>query len=221
MPQVELWPMAGGVGGAGRASTWTPEEIAKLVEAHRSGMPRRAIALHLGRPKSTIDYRLATLGVREGPRPSSLAARFWKNVDVRGADECWPWTGYTDARGYGSISIWPTRTGSHRVAYALTHGEIPDEFIVRHDCDNPPCCNPSHLRLGTMVDNNRDKTERGRDAKGEGHGMARYTTEQVREVKRLLATTGLTHAEIAASAGVKVDTVDKISSGRQWKEVQL
>lgn len=41
---------------------------------------------------------------------------------------------------------------------------------VLHSCDNPPCCNPAHLFLGTNADNTADRHAKGRDARGAAHG---------------------------------------------------
>lgn len=51
---------------------------------------------------------------------------------------------------------------SHRVAWTLANGNIPDGLDVLHKCDNPPCCNPSHLFIGTARDNARDAISKGR-----------------------------------------------------------
>lgn len=52
---------------------------------------------------------------------------------------------------------------THRVSYFLTHGHLPPApLVIRHTCDNPPCCNPAHLVPGTYQDNARDCVERGR-----------------------------------------------------------
>lgn len=56
--------------------------------------------------------------------------------------------------------------GAHRVAYEIANGPIPDDLWVLHSCDNPPCCNPSHLRVGTYKDNVRDRVERDRSKGG-------------------------------------------------------
>jgi hypothetical protein len=88
--------------------------------------------------------------------------RFWSKVERRG--ECWVWTGSKDAHGYGRISS--TRGKSprrvHRVAYELTYGSIPDGAVICHDCDNPSCVRPSHLRAGTQKQNICDARDRGR-----------------------------------------------------------
>lgn len=91
-------------------------------------------------------------------------ADFWALVDERGADECWEWQGKRLATGYGFL--WYRRTiQAHRLAWILFHGmEPPPKMYVRHTCDNPPCCNPNHLRLGTPRDNTQDMMGKGRHA---------------------------------------------------------
>lgn len=86
---------------------------------------------------------------------------FWTHVDKSGA--CWLWTGTRNLQGYGTTTHRSLPIGAHRLAYELTHGfTIPAGMIVMHTCDNPPCVNPDHLRLGTQRDNVRDMTARGR-----------------------------------------------------------
>src|SRR5690606_32428514 len=71
--------------------------------------------------------------------------RFWGKVDVRGPSECWPWKASTWPSGYGQFRMDGRPTGAHRVAYAVTRGDIPAGLHVLHRCDNPPCVNPNHL----------------------------------------------------------------------------
>jgi hypothetical protein len=100
--------------------------------------------------------------------------RFWSKVDRSGGpDACWPWTcGRQRLRGYGFF--WLVSAGmnvlTHRVAYQLEYGDFPDESLcVCHKCDNPPCCNPSHLFLGTRATNAQDAKSKGRTLSGERH----------------------------------------------------
>ena len=53
---------------------------------------------------------------------------------------------------------------ANRMAWEETYGPIPDGLHVLHRCDNPPCCNPGHLFLGTHSDNNEDKARKGRNS---------------------------------------------------------
>ncbi|WP_326814076.1 HNH endonuclease signature motif containing protein [Streptomyces sp. NBC_01763] len=76
--------------------------------------------------------------------------------------DCWVWDGSTIGRGYGNFRIGGQNFLVHRSSYEIHHGPIPEGLMVLHSCDNPPCANPDHLRVGTNADNMRDRSERGR-----------------------------------------------------------
>jgi hypothetical protein len=91
----------------------------------------------------------------------TLSARLNQQLDKSGG--CWVWMGGRQKlMGYGKISLNGKDFLTHRVAWELANGPIPADMQVLHSCDNPPCCNPAHLHLGTHADNMREKTERGR-----------------------------------------------------------
>jgi hypothetical protein len=71
---------------------------------------------------------------------------------------CWVWKGRRNSHGYGLYN----HQRVHRLMYEQKVGPIPDDLMIRHACDNPPCINPDHLLLGTMADNMGDMVERGR-----------------------------------------------------------
>lgn len=99
---------------------------------------------------------------------ASDIARFWRKVDVRGPDDCWPWLAAVNGGGYGCFDI---RGGSYRAARVsmAIDGRDPLELCACHTCDNPPCCNPSHLFTGTVAHNNADMVAKGRQSKGLTH----------------------------------------------------
>ena len=94
------------------------------------------------------------------------ASRFWRRVRNRGAGgECWPWSGATYGDSYGRMRIGGRLEGTHRIAFSLASGSVVVRGALRlvlHSCDNPICCNPAHLRLGSFMQNNADMLARGR-----------------------------------------------------------
>jgi hypothetical protein len=141
--------------------------------------------------------------------------RFWSKVEKRG-DECWPWkAGVFADTGYGAfwLSTRQQNVGAHRVAALLTLG--PGDGFVLHSCDNPPCCNPAHLRYGTPADNMADRSDRGRAPAGERHPNAKLTQAQVDAI-RLERNAGDTLREIAERYGVTLQNIHYITSGERW-----
>ena len=120
--------------------------------------------------------------------------RFWEKVDhAGGPNACWPWIGKARHKfGYGLFFV-DRQNGlarslikaSHRVAYELTYGPIPPGKNVLHDCDNPPCCNPKHLSLGTQLENMAGAADRGRTARGEKHSRAKLTEQEVLQIRAM------------------------------------
>ena len=71
-------------------------------------------------------------------------------------DECWPWLGGIDGRGYGCAAAGNGRAvKAHRLAYQLLVGPIPEGLELDHLCRNRVCCNPVHLEPVTHRENLR------------------------------------------------------------------
>jgi hypothetical protein len=85
------------------------------------------------------------------------AHNFWLKVDILSEQDCWEWRGYKDPNGYGRYG----RIPAQRIAFELAKGAIGN-LCVCHSCDNPPCCNPNHLWLGTQQENIIDMNKKGR-----------------------------------------------------------
>lgn len=124
---------------------------------------------------------------------------------------CWVWTGNTNKKGYGLLSVGGRNRSCHRLVYAEQHGKIPDGLCVLHRCDNPPCINPDHLFLGTNAENNQDKIDKGRMPLGEKVGSHKLSADQVAAIRRDFRP-GLS-AVMAAQYGVIPATILSIVNG--------
>jgi hypothetical protein len=152
---------------------------------------------------------------------SEWADRFWSKVDVRGEDECWPWKAGKLRKGYGCFHIGRTVVGAHRAAWATQHGRSlpPSDVEVMHSCDNPPCCNPNHLSLGTRKQNAEDMAAKKRAAPqaGRANNNVRLSVADVEEIKSLVAR-GVRITTVASDFKVCPQHVHDILSGRRWAD---
>lgn len=158
-----------------------------------------------------------------GAKRTAAALLGWRErflSRVRKGRGCWPYTRGRVPYGYGAFTKGGANNNSlaHRVAYEIAHGPIPPGMQVCHHCDNPPCCRPSHLFLGTVRDNSLDSMRKGRRPHGEQNKRSKLTESDVREIRRLRAT-GMHQWPIARRFGVTQSTVWSILSGRGWKHV--
>lgn len=175
-------------------------------------------------------------------------ARFWAKVNKNGPvpahrpelGPCWVWTAsVTKSGGYGQMFtgyVGGVRqvTRAHRLAYELAGNQIPNGFVVMHKCDNPKCCNPTHLECGTHAANVHDCIAKGRKApppyfpdinrgkplvraKGAAHGGAKLTEAQVIEIR---ASTGsVLINEMADKYGVTPENISSILRRKTWKHI--
>lgn len=141
-------------------------------------------------------------------------ARFWSKVDKRDHDECWPWKAGVTEKGYGRYM---KSQRAHRVAYEIAHGVNPGALFVLHSCDNPPCCNPRHLFLGTAAENTEDMLQKQRHAHGEV-SYAKLSEADVRSIRRL-RDKGWTHRGLAERFGVTHATIQNVIHRRRWKHI--
>jgi hypothetical protein len=175
-----------------------------------------------------------------------IVDKFWSKVD-RKSSGCWEWKGvFYQGRRYGRFLV---RKGveyrAHRFSYLLAHGDIPKDLFICHSCDNPCCVNPEHLWAGTHLENEQDKTEKGRRPpppsvthpeclargtrngaytkphrvrKGEQNGTSKLTEWEVRFI-RYWYVQGYSNEKLRGVFKVSKATIDRICNGSAWKHV--
>ena len=146
-------------------------------------------------------------------------ARFWKKVEIKEADECWVWTAYTNDKGYGRLTVNRSVLRAHRVSLAWATNHSLTGLVVMHTCDNPPCCNPAHLRIGTVEDNNRDCLDKGRKMApaGEEHSGAKLTEN---DVKLIRASPVSQRKALSVEFNLRHSYIREIQIGRTWRHVK-
>lgn len=175
-----------------------------------------------------------------------MTKRFWDRVNkdgplpdqekpwYSGLDKCWVWLGVLDRDGYGRISHAHKKgrtVRAHRFSFELHGGSIPEGHSVLHRCDNPSCVNPTHIKAGTLDENNKDMKEKGRSAsgrrhsshlhpelikRGEKHHNSVLTDKQAMEIKRAKGT----QRSIAKLYNVSQYTVWGIRFGKTWTHLE-
>jgi hypothetical protein len=173
------------------------------------------------------------------PRIFDPALHFWPFVDKKSCDECWIWNGTKMRAGYGGVFFKGKPTGAHRLSWMMANNryDITRHMVVMHSCDNPSCVNPSHLRLGTYSDNNKEPYIKGRriPATGSDHYTAKHpemirrgeqqsatkiTTDTVLAIRRLYRD-GEKQSAIASRFNVCQSLISLIVSGRRWSHLPL
>jgi len=128
-------------------------------------------------------------------------------------EECWEVLNYSKTRnGYPKCK----KSRLSRYIHCKITKENPE--VVMHLCDNKLCINPKHLKGGTQEDNNKDRDNKGRQAKGERHGQAKLTEIEVKWIKYWLKK-GYSNREMAGVFGIREGRVSYIKTGRSWKGV--
>jgi len=153
-------------------------------------------------------------------------AAFWSKVDISESRlSCWEWQGARKPKGYGNCRIDGQYLPTHRVSFWLANGDFPARFQVCHTCDNPSCCNPSHLMLGTSTSNFIDMLIKNRAgfhknrAIGTRNANAKLSDAVVAEIRRLYRSGLANQYQLAARFGVSQVAIGQIVRNETWRHV--
>ena len=160
-------------------------------------------------------------------RPANTPELLWSKVEKKGEDECWPWQGYNNGK-YGRVEINDKSYYAHRVIFNLANpGKIDlnapkdtDEYgFIMHSCDNPICCNPKHLLIGTHADNMADKVSKGRQKffPADTGPRCKLTMEQARQARQLRKD-GMSVMNLAKQFGISLASMKSLLKGDSYKE---
>ncbi len=152
--------------------------------------------------------------------------RFWSKVDIRSSNDCWSWKAGRFDFGYGQFWFEGKTMKAHRMAWILTHGKIPDNKLVLHKCDNPPCVNPKHLWVGTYRDNTRDMIIKGRDnyighigLRGESSPFSRMKEDQVKLLRKMYKNKEGSTYKLAELFNISKSTAWEIVANKNWVHI--
>ena len=145
---------------------------------------------------------------------------------IKTQNGCLEWQGLRFPSGYGRSTYGGKNEYTHRLAYEIEFGKIPDGLWILHKCNNPPCINLDHLYAGTAKDNSRDSIISGtafflhrKPLKGEENPRAKLKNEQVRQAKILLQT--LKPKKVSELTKISLKTIWSIKYGYSWKSIAI
>ena len=142
-----------------------------------------------------------------------IERKFWANVHTPNPFDCWNWNGRKDKDGYGRFRFNSQDFYSHRVSWVLANGNIPNGLFICHHCDNPSCCNPEHLFIGTHLDNMFDMYSKGR-------GNRRFfSNSEVIEIRNLYENHNVLKSKIAYMFNASIDCINKIIKRETYKNI--
>ena len=141
--------------------------------------------------------------------------KFWDMLK-EDSNGCWNWTGCKTNKGYGDLQVDGKRYLAHRLSYELEYGVFDKNMEILHLCDNPLCCNPKHLKLGTHLENMHDAIIKGRMITGKNT----FSDNDISKIRKLYFSTKLSQHEIAKIFKTHPSYICRIVNNKRRRENQ-
>ncbi len=160
---------------------------------------------------------------KRGVKPTPLEERFWSKVEK--TPTCWLWKGAhkIGKDAYGFIHFNGKLISTHRASWQMVNGPIPENMCILHSCDNPPCVNPAHLRIGTRRENSMDMVNRNRHPtllNAKSKIASKFTEKKILEIRDLKRKKPyLSYASIARTYKVTPTAISFIIRRHVWKNI--
>ena len=133
---------------------------------------------------------------------------------------CWEWNGGKHSFGYGVFNVNGKSHYAHRESLRLRLGrDLGPDMYACHTCDNPPCINPEHLFEGTMLDNQRDKCQKGRSVGGRTRNRSVKFAENNYDIVSGMRDAGAHVQEISAVTGMSISYVYALLNGSRPRPI--
>jgi hypothetical protein len=139
--------------------------------------------------------------------------RFWSKVSISKDNGCRVWLGSVGSDGYGKFRLNGKIVAAHRAAYFFSNEKWPDLHVL-HSCDNPLCCEPSHLSEGTHYENVRQCVERKRNRSPRpGNGFDKLGEDGRNKIKEIYNSGEKNKSKIGRMFGVSPTRVRQVIYG--------
>ena len=178
------------------------------------------------RNKIRQEKRANNIAIGNPGRPANTPDVLWEKVEIKQPHECWPWKGYKNEEGYGRTWINDNGYYAHRVIFNLVYPNViqlsapkstHESGFLLHTCDNPSCCNPAHLFVGTHADNMADKVSKGRSPNfsGDNGPRCKLTMEQANEMREKRKN-GISAIQLAKDYGISLSSTKTLLAGKSY-----
>lgn len=200
-----------------------PTKLKTCTLSHLEALAEKKLLLSKQRRAELMAASEGVLPAGSKPRSvKQCLETFFSKIKQGNENECWEWTGavINEKRKmfYGSAFVCGHTFRAHRLAYRLYNGMFDESLFICHKCDNPKCCNPGHLFLGTAKDNYYDCMGKGRNTRGDKHGGSLLKEIDVKNIRKEFEL-GDTKKELSKKYKVPYRIIFRIIKRETWKHI--